>query len=173
MESEVNFLSKKERPPVLFHASINNDIETFEPRAQTIRDKQEGPQVFASPSRAVAGFFLIENDDSWVQHGAFDGVPYIIISDEERFRNSDKGGTVYSLPSSTFQSDPSKGLGDLEWTSNVPVTPIGKEFVPSAIQDMLRNGVRIYFVDKVTYRKIRDSVDHGYSIIEGLVPASS
>jgi hypothetical protein len=172
MESEKNLNSKIEKPPVLFHASRSPDIEVFEPRAEKIRDRNEGPQIFATPSRAMASIFLVDSDDSWVKSGVINGTLYIIISDEERFRNSDKGGAIYSLPNTTFKNDPEKGLRELEWTSNRPVRPTGKEIVPSALEDMLKNGVRVYFTDKATFQAIKSSPDHGKSILDSLSPFS-
>jgi len=173
MDSERDFAPKLEKPRVLFHASGNPGIKVFEPRAGKVRDKDEGPRVFATPSRAMASIFLVETDDSWVQSGAIDGVPYIIISDEERFRALDKGGVIYSLPNNTFKNDPKKGLRELEWTSDTPVTPTNEEFVQSALQDMLDNGVKVYFVNTVTFHEIKNSPDHGKSIVSSLTPVGS
>ena len=170
MESESQYIPKLEKPPVLFHATRNSDIEIFEPRSEKTRNEFEGPKVFGTPSRALAGIFLVESDDSWVQSGIMDEVPYIIISDEERYRNLDNGGAVYSLPNDTFDNDPEKGLREFEWTSNERVRPTEKEVVPSALNDMLVHGVRIYFVSKETYRDILDSPDNSESIIKGLIP---
>lgn len=169
MESERKFIPKPEKPPVLFHASRNQDIDVFEPRAGKVRDEHEGPVVFGTPSRAMASVFLVEYDQSWVDCGATSGTPYIIISDEERFRNLDKGGVIYSLPNTTFENDPEKGLRELEWISKLPVTPTGKEFVPSALEDMVRQGVKVFFVNKETYRQIQNASDGGESIVKNLV----
>ncbi len=101
-----------------------------------------------------------------------DDTPYIVISDEERFKKLDKGGVIYSLPNKTFENDPEKGLRELEWTSAEPVTPTNKEFVRSALEDMVKNGVKVYFVDKATFQKIQHSSDHGKSVIDNLLPVS-
>jgi hypothetical protein len=168
MESERRFMSKPEKPRVLFHASGNQNIETFEPRAESARDANEGPRVFATPSRAMASIFLVKSDDSWVGSGMVDDEPYIVISDEKRFRDQDTGGVIYSLPNDTFENDPEKGLRELEWTSKEAVTPTGKEYVPSALSDMLEQGVKVFFVDKETYKKVIEAPDD--SILKNLVP---
>ena len=170
MESERNFIPKPEKPRVLFHASRNQNIGIFEPRAEKTRDENEGPRVFGTPSRAMASIFLVESDDSWVQSGAVDDLPYIIISDEKRFRSLDTGGVIYSLPSDTFENDPEKGLRDLEWTSKEPVVPAEREIVPSALADMIKQGVKVFFVDKETWNQIQTSSDHGESIVKSLKP---
>ncbi|MES2314471.1 MAG: hypothetical protein V4524_00850 [Patescibacteria group bacterium] len=170
IESEKNFIAKPEKPPVLFHASRSPDIKVFEPRAEKVRNSNEGPKVFATPSRAMASIFLVENDDSWTQSGTIEDVPYIVISDKERFLNLDKGGLVYSLPSDTFENNPEEGLGDLEWTSDKKVVPIGQEFVPSALIDMIKNGVKVYFVNESQFHEIQNASDQGRSIIDSLTP---
>ena len=172
MDSDKDFVPNFEKPAVLYHASRASDIETFEPRARSVRDRNEGPRVFASPSRAMMSVFLVKSDDSWVNSGAMDGVPYIVISDEERFKSLDTGSYLYSLPNDTFENDPGKGLRELEWTSKTPVKPIGKEFIPSALQDMLKQGVKVYFVDKKTFQEINAAKDHGKSILDSLKPVS-
>lgn len=170
MESERRFIPRLEKPPMLFHASRNQNIGVFEPRAEKTRDAHEGPRVFGTPSRAMASIFLVESDDSWVQSGAMDNVPYIIISNEDRFRSLDKGGVIYLLPNDTFENDPEKGLRELEWTSKEPVIPIEKEFIPSALEDMVKQGVKVFFVNEETYEQIQNAPDHGESIVKDLIP---
>lgn len=165
--------SKSEKPPVLFHASRDLNIEVFEPRQENFRDKDEGPLVFATPSRAMASIFLVKVDDSWVGSGAVNGEPYIVISDEARYRSLDKGGVIYRLPSDTFENNPEKGLKKLEWTSKQAVVPIGKEIITSALDDMLTHGVKVYFVDKSTYQKLAEVSDpEKPGIIKSLTPYS-
>ena len=170
MESEKIFLAKPEKPPALFHASRNPNIERFEPRAEKTRDQDEGPKIFATPSRAMASIFLADTDDSWVESGTVDDALYVVISDEVRFRKLDNGGAIYSLPLTTFETNPEKGLRELEWTSAETVIPRGKEIVPSALDDMLKHGVQVYFVDKTIFDQIQNAPDHGESIVKSLTP---
>ncbi len=170
MESEKNFNPKPEKPSVLFHASSHKDIDVIEPRAEKTRDPGEGPKVFGTPSRAMVSMFLVPSDDTWVQSGAINNLPYIIISDEARYRSLDKGGVIYHLPSDTFSNDSEVGSKDLEWTSATGVEPVGKEFVSSALGDMYTQGVQIYFVDKETYQSIQNAPDNGVSIVDVLTP---
>ncbi len=172
MESERSFISKPEKPLVLYHACRSGDIDIFESRIGKRRDENEGAQIFATPSKAMATIFLVDTDDSWTQSGSVDGKPYIIISDEQRFRTLDTGGYIYSLPSKSFESDLEKGLRELEYTSTEPVTPTEQEFVASALQAMIDNGVKVYFVDKDTWDAIQTSDDHGEAIVKNLSPVS-
>lgn len=170
MESETNFIPKHEKPKVLYHASSNRGIEVFEPRIGKRRDENEGAQVFATPSKAMATIFLVETDDGWTKSGSMDGTPYIIISDKERFESLDNGGTIYSLPSDSFETDLEKGLQELEYTSRESVVPTDGESFDSALEAMLENGAKIYFVDQETFQKIQDSNDHGESIMGSFEP---
>lgn len=170
MESERNFMPKPEKPAFLYHASRNAGIESFEPRDGKKRDENEGAQIFATPSKAMATMFLVDTDDSWTQTGVMDGVPYIIISDKERFTSLDTGGTIYSLPSQTFETNLEKGLREMEYTSDEPVVPVDSEFVDSALNAMVEQGVKVYFVDQETFENIQAAEDLGESIVSNLVP---
>ncbi|MEY2665290.1 MAG: hypothetical protein RLZZ480_395 [Candidatus Parcubacteria bacterium] len=170
MESERNFVPKPEKPRILYHASRNRDISLFTPRAEKQRDENEGPQIFATPSKAMASVFLVETDDSWVESGSQDGVPFIIISDKERFESLDSGGTIYALPSDTFDTDLEKGLRELEYTSEEPVEPIDSEEYASGLEAMLQLGVKVCFVDKETFEQIKIAPDGGEDIVRNLQP---
>jgi len=172
MESEKNFLPRPEKPEVLYHASRSGNVEQFEPRDEKKRDETEQAQIFATPSKAMATVFLVDTDDSWTHSGAMDSVPYIVISDRQRFEALDTGSYLYSLPSDSFESDPEKGLRELEYTSIENVEPVGSEYIPSALNAMLENGVRVYFVDSEVWHSIETSHDGGEEIILGLEPFS-
>jgi hypothetical protein len=163
------------RPAALYHASRSTEIEEFEPRAESVRDKEEGPMVFASPDKAFATCFLVPTDDSWAKIGRYSehgkrGPWHVVVSDRERFEALDHGGAIYALPSESFSTDPDKGVGVTEWTSPVAVRPIAKEIIPSGLQAMLEAGVQVYFVDRETFERIKHSDDHGKAIVDGLTP---
>ena len=170
MESEKIFQPKPEKPAILYHASQAADIERLEPRSVSRREQGGFPAVFASPNKAIATTFLFPWDDTWVQSGAFDDEPHIVISDEERFRQVDTGGYVYSLPGDTFVTDTEKGLGTLEYASDETVETIDSEYFPSALDAMIDAGVKVYFVDKETFAKICDAPDYGREILASQVP---
>ncbi len=157
------------KPPYLYHASASRDITSFEPRSGSVRDSSEASRVFATPDKRLATVFLVSTDDSWANSGLFNGVPYLIVGDENRFRQADKGGAIYSLPNDTFSSDPNKGLGDYEWTSDKEVLPISNEEYDSALEAMLESGVQVYFTDMETYQAFQNAEDHGLSILRNLM----
>lgn len=172
MESDTRFAPKPEKPSVLFHASPNGNIDTFEPRAEKTRDEAEGPRVFATPSKALATMFLVDTDDSWVKSGTISGRPYIIISDPERFRQLDQGSYIYHLPSDSFETDLDKGLREFEYTSTEAVQPIEKEYFPSALNAMVDHGVKVCFADQATWQAINEAEANGTgeAMIESLEP---
>ncbi|MBT4722811.1 DUF4202 family protein [Candidatus Falkowbacteria bacterium] len=161
MEGEQHFSpEKKERPRFLYHASANKGIESFEPRAENVRDPEEGPVVFATPDFALATTFLVsEANDRWTQIGKINDIPYMVIVSKETFLEHDKGGSIYKFSSDGFTSHPDKGMGDDEWVSKDSATPIEKIDIESALEAMIENGVQVFFVEKNTFSKIKDSAD--------------
>ncbi|MBI4101284.1 hypothetical protein HY441_02315 [Candidatus Microgenomates bacterium] len=157
------------KPTVFYHVSTNREIEEFHPRNDTVRDLNEGPVIFACPDKVTAALFSVKTDDSWVASGFHNDVPYIAVSDEERFRKLDRGGTIYYLPGDTFTCDPELGMREKEWTSKVPVKPMDREHYDSGLELMLRQGVQVYFVDPPAWRAIKESDDHGFTILQGLI----
>jgi len=161
------------KPLVLYHASDNRHIDEFEPRAETVRSKTEGPVVFATPDRVGVTVFLTPTNDSWTRSGCFsDGhhrVNFIVINGRDRFLHLDHGGAVYELPSDTFNTDPNLGSRENEWTSRVPVRPIKQTEVESSLDEMLRVGIQVYFVDDKTFQSINQSNDHGHAVLKSLV----
>lgn len=160
------------KPERLYHASANRSIEKFVPKAEKVRDPLEGPRVFATHDKPLSTIFMAgegdRTDDSWTVKGMFDDVPYIVISDRERFTKLDQGGAIYHLPGETFETDPHRGMGEWEWASAVEVTPLEKEEHESALEAMLAHGVQVYFVDPATFDAIGASNDHGLSTLQSL-----
>ena len=52
-EQELNSNESKEKPPLLYHGTINDNIEEFEPRSAVERPEEE-PAVYASPDLEIA-----------------------------------------------------------------------------------------------------------------------
>lgn len=173
IEGEIGQTPEVRKPDVLYHASPDSEIEVFEPRQDKVRDPLEGPVVFATPDRAFATCFLVPTDDSWARISRFseNGVPgswKVIVSDRDRFKQLDHGGSIYHLPVDTFNSDTRYSMGETEWTSREAVTPIGKEDFESGLTAMRDAGVEVSFVDEQTFKDIVESDDHGKAIIESL-----
>lgn len=162
---------QREKPPRLYHASpftrTKEVITEFQPRPSR-RDQSEGNVVFAATDKAAATMFLVESDDSWTQKSKFDDVYCEVIGDEKRWREADKGGRIYSLPTDNFSCDISKGWGKCEWVNPNPVQPMQEETeeYDSALEAMISHSVQVFMVDSDTFKKIRESEDHGWSILQ-------
>jgi hypothetical protein len=144
---------------VLYHGSTNSNIKVFEPRSEHIRDTDEGPVVFATPSLKLASCYLFRWDDSWVHQSISlkddniaDYQVIMVISDKKRFNKEDKGGSVYLLPSEGFSFEEYKGLGIYEWINKGFVTPNLKIDFPSALVAMETLGVKVYFVEQEQFQ---------------------
>jgi hypothetical protein len=164
----------KEKPKVVYHGSANLGIEEVEPRAKRIRDNAEGRVVFAAESKAFASTFLGPRfDDRLSSRGSYNGVYYILIADEEKYRQEDGGGVIYELPGDKFEHDANKGM-KTEWLTKEPVVPIGQQRYDSAVVAMIENGVQVYFADKETLDRlnvaIKEAPDHGLSVLKNLKP---
>ncbi len=173
MEHEHPPETEVKKPEVLYHASHNAHIMEFEPRNEKMRSPLDGPAVFATPDKAYAACFLVATNDSWVKIGRWthDSVPgpwRCVISNRDRFTQADQGGAIYSLPSTTFAFHADRNMGDIEWTSPVPVTPAKTEHYESGLIAMQSLGVEVYFVDDQTFQAINMAADHGEEIIDHL-----
>ncbi len=168
-DDEASTDKEKMKPTVLYHASSNRNIEILEPRAETVRDENEGPVVFASSDKANVTKFLVPTDDSWTRKMRFGDTHVHVIRDRKRYEELDKGGAIYHLSPDGFSLDQTKVGGKNEWTSNTSVTPTEKEEYESGLEAQLDNGVQVYFVDEETFNRITQSEDHGVAIIKGLV----
>lgn len=160
-------VEKKERPKFVYHSSHNSEIEELSPRQERERDSGEGPVIFATPDKGLASAFLVKgHNDSWMKISYYNDVLVVTIcANREKFIKNDKGGTLYILASDNFNFDPNRGMGEREWTSHVPAKPINKTKYNSALDAMIENGARVYFIDKKSFEEIKKSDDHGYTIL--------
>lgn len=160
----------KEKPPILYIAAQTPNLQELSPREGRNRGGNEGAVVFSTPNKELASIFLVEDhDDSWMQIGYFSDIPYVAICmSREDFLKRDHGGTMYEVPSATFDFSPDLGMGDKEWTSSESVRPIRETDYPSALDAMIENGVNVYFVDRSTFDAMNSADDHGFSILLSL-----
>ena len=91
----------------------------------------------------------------------------MVIRDKKHFMRRDKGGSIYKFNSESFASHPHRGMGEDEWVSKDPVTPVEKNDVESALEAMIENGVQVFFVDKKTFNSIKHDAD-SFDIIRTL-----
>src|SRR5438552_2602336 len=158
IENRQGFEAEREKSPVLYHGTSYDHIKELEPKRKSYRDEGEGELLFATPSLEMASVFMAESKH--YGSGLHNGIPYAyFIEPREEFLERDKGGYIYILPGDKFKSDPQKGLGEYEWTSEEKVKPVGKIEYPSVLDAMIKNGVQVYFMNEETYRRIEESED--------------
>lgn len=158
-----------EKPPVLYHGTTLSEIEEFVPQNKHVRDEKEGKLFFATPDKAFATTFLSPRpDDTWSIRGKYNGIYYIVIADEERFRKGDGGGMLYEFPSDQFECDNTKSMRDAEWHTREKIKPIHVNAYSSTLDAMIKNHVQVYFVDKEIFEKIKESDDHGISMLQNI-----
>ena len=158
-------------PKFLYHSSQDRNIQVFAPRAESMRDPNEGPVVFATPSKSYSSCFIVKTDGSWVDISSWDGGEtwHFVCSDKERFIENDKGGAIYTLENEgQFSTDSEKGTGESEWISKDAVKPISKEEYESGLNAMLSLGVKVYFVNENQFKEIQSSSDYGFDILQTL-----
>lgn len=166
MESEPKIKSK-EKPEFLYHGSPHR-IEELQPRTKPHREKEEDKLVFATSEIGDASMFLYKTALTGHFMVEEESIGYaVIVEDRKELLRKDKGGHIHVLSSRTFDPTPYKGMSN-EWVSKEGVKPKKVIEYDSALNAMLEYGVQVYFVDDITYQKIRNAEDHGYSIFQNL-----
>jgi len=156
----------------LYHGSPNTAIEVLEPREENPGHRLRGKYVFATQHKELAAMFLAPKVAP-MQMSKF-GEQYVLIAQctEQDYRKADTGGAVYELPSDTFQQG-STDMPEIEWFSSEPIRPKHREVYASSLSAMEQCGVKIYFVDDVTYAAIQTAADHGWDILQSLSSSNS
>jgi len=98
--------------------------------------------------------FLVNSDDSRTAKGQFNSVYYIVISDKNSFLEADKGGAIYTLLNDSFYCDLKKGMGKKNGEAE-SLLNLSKKLYKSGLRAMINTWVQVYFVDKVTFKKIK------------------
>lgn len=155
------------KPQKLYHASQARGLTNIDPSQEKCRDPEEGAVVFATPSKAFSAVFLFPYGDDVCQSGAFDRVVYFVFKGTRRdFLKLDRGGFIYEVPVEKFQCDPTVGLGLLEWVSKTPVEIKSVRVVHSILEEMVEQGVQVFFVSDELFEYIKTAPDHGQNILE-------
>jgi len=159
------------KPGKLYTSSQVGKIKKLIPQKGRHRNADEGNVIFATPDKALASIFLVKNNnDSWMEIGYFNDIPYTVINmDKKEFIENDCGGSMYEVASNKFRFEANLGMGDKEWISNDPITVLNEQNYPSALNAMIENNVYVFFVKNETFTKIKRSKDHGFKIMSKLV----
>lgn len=154
--------------PTLFHGSGTRGLTLIHPRQESIRDVYEGLVIFASSKLRLACMFMSPSTrDSWTRKGSFGDVYYYVISDEKRFRDGDKGGSIYEVPSDTFYRVEGKGMST-EFISQVEVSVVKERDFDSTLDALLWCGVQVYFVTQEEFEKFGKSWEEGLALLKTL-----
>ncbi len=142
-------LDVETKPRILFHGSSNKEIEVLQPRAEHVRDKEEGAVVFATPNIDVASMWLMSKQPGKVIKGNFNGKSFHFVYNGSKadFMRQDNGGAIYCLSSDGFYFTPSKGMGPNEWVSRETAKPLHIFYFDSALEAMVDFGVQVYFIE--------------------------
>lgn len=133
------------RPELLYHGSTRPLEGALEPvlKHGTEDHVHEKPAVFATARKDLAALFMFPMD-VLASIGFEEDTAYICIwGTEAAYRPKDRPGYLHALPSEGFEQ---VGKG-YEWQALEAVTPIETETYDSALDGMLANGVRVWFVD--------------------------
>lgn len=139
-------LFEKEKPPFLYHGTLDGSIAEFEPRGAQERPDEE-LAVYASPDFEIAAQSMA---NSFVSNGGIlNGRKFVCIPmTREEFLEKDHGGVIYKLPSDSFDINEGKGFGgDKEWISKTAVKPLSHERFPSLLQKLLEQETEVYFIE--------------------------
>lgn len=157
-----------QKPELLYHASPEKDVTEFEPRNETPRFKGEENLVFATPYKEVAAMFLTPKNIPTEISKYGNTYAVFINGTKEEFIVLDKGGAIYTLPNSTFETNNEIGMGVTEWVSRQPIKPSSKTVYDSSIKALSENGVNVYFLDNDTFLKVQADPSNGLEIVKNL-----
>jgi hypothetical protein len=154
---EIEIEKTMEKPRVLYHGSPNKDIEEFEPRDNPKRN--EPPAVYATPEKYLATIYM-HKSAGIVGFTGRDHVPYaVLFGSREEVMRLDQGGSLYAFSSDSFEPNPKGGHGEREWASRAPVKPISQEAFPSVIDEVMKEGMQVYIMDRSMYRQLHEAKD--------------
>jgi hypothetical protein len=135
---------KAERPPYLYHGSVDGHVTKFTPRTAAERP-HEVAAIYASPNEKVAKQSMANKFVS--NGGVVNGRHFVCIPmTHEEFLAQDVGGYVYKFPSDSFSLNEGRGFGDDEWVSNQSVVPLAVEHYPSLYNELVNNDIDVYFI---------------------------
>ena len=150
---------------ILYHASPIGGLTTLNPANETPRFVGEDNYVFATPYKAVAAMFLAPRNLNTEISKYNDKFVIFINASQEKYRELDKGGSIYEVDGTHFKTDTSIGMGETEWVSDHSLEPLSEEVFDSSLNAMKSNEVEIYFVDDRTFRNVRNDPPNALNLV--------
>lgn len=157
------------KPEKLYHGSERLIEESLQPKIEkkTLDHVHKKPAVFATERIDIAALFMFPIE-TLASIGFEENIAYICIwGTAEEFKNKDRGGFIYVLPSDSFE----KVGKEYEWQSFSAVEPIEVKNFKSVINGMIECGARVYFInDDDIFDQIRDNKDNRMLTLKKLKP---
>ena len=150
-------------PEFLYRGTPRRDADRFTPK-ELVGGRLV---VSASPDRTTAIKFVVPIEGLNVKLGTLGDIHYYVCADEKKFREMDMGGSTYLLPPNGFEPAPKVGAN--VWVNPNSVIPIGREEISSAIQAMIKAGVRVYFVSEEIFERFRKFPEDRLEILKSLI----
>jgi len=144
---------------VLYHASPDKNLIVIRPQKTLSRNIYIGDYVFATSDIKLAAMYLATKGNATLMNIEAE-IPYIVICNNPKdYIKKDRGGAIYTLPSTTFKKTPQAGLEKSELVSRVAVKPIDRKVYKLSIDVMKKMGIVIYFVHKDTFDNLVQAKD--------------
>ena len=158
-------------PNLLFHASAVKGLKVLNPKRTLSKDKYIGDFVFATPSKPMASMYLAPREGGTILIEAFNDEPYAVINNtSKKFQQVDRGGSIYTVSSTSFSKTPQEELIGPELVSILPVVPISEKVYDTSLSAMKEQNVKVFFVNNDLFHKIQSAKDHGIEILSTLTP---
>jgi hypothetical protein len=149
--------------PIVLHGSNNININSFEPRDQTLFNGKMTQAVFATKESTWSIFFAIFNKESIVSNfrngcitaNGCQKYHFYSLTGQTFSKEPWINGMVYLLPEKSFIPISKGSIQFDEWISKEPVIPIAKIEVEP--QDF-------YFLDKVACHKANESIAKSWTL---------
>jgi hypothetical protein len=134
-----------EKPQELYHGSgfkLEGSLEPILDNSSPDHIHNQ-PAVFATERIDLAALFICPTE-ALFSIGFEQDIAYICIwGTPEEFKEKDKEGFIYVLPSDSFEK-----IGkSYEWQSFKEVTPKEIKSFSNSLDGMIENGVQVYFID--------------------------
>jgi hypothetical protein len=118
---------------VLYHGS-NKKLDCLSPSPSKVINGENA--VFATNRRWLALCFIAKFEDSDIELGYINGIPYIEELKENAFESLKVPGYIYTVPSNNFISDDRLGIQNMEFISTVETNIVETEEIDDVYKEL-------------------------------------